>query len=234
MSQEHHEDAASHGDEVSSTKAPATLPTVLKLSAQSAAPIRALFTAEHSPHLIKHQVLRHVRQIHGKLQESERHAAQIIEEARQEAIALKEDAREEARQEVLAELHDVLAHARGEYDRLIADAEQDIVTLAMQVAQRILHHRFEVEPLTLKHMIEGSLELVRDKRQITVRVHPDDLPRVQAWHQDLLRQVETSALFFEAEPELSSGDCLIDTEAGRIDARVSVQLDNFQRALAPK
>lgn len=211
-----------------------SLPTILKLSAQSAAPIRALFTAEHSPHLIKHQVLRHVRQIHGKLQDSEQLATQIVEQARQEAIAIKEEAREAAKQEVLAELHDVLAHARGEYDRLIHNAEQDIIALGMQVAQRILHHRFEVEPLTLKHMIEGSLELVRDKRQITVRVHPDDLPRVHAWHQDLLRQVETSALFFEADPELTPGDCLIDTEAGRIDARVSVQLENFQRALATR
>lgn len=208
-------------------------PTVLKLSAQSATPVRALFTAEHSPHLIKHQVLRHVRQIHGKLQESERLAGEIIEQARQEAVSIKEEAREVARQEVIAEFHDVLAHARGEYDRLIADAEQDIVALAMQVAQRILQHRFEVEPQTLKHMIEGSLELVRDKRQITVRVHPDDLSRVHAWHQDFLRQVETTSLFFEADAELSPGDCLIDTEAGRIDARVSVQLENFQRALAP-
>lgn len=126
-----------------------------------------------------------------------------------------------------------LERARCEYDRLLQDAEQDIINLAMHVAERIVHQRLSVEPETLKSIIKGSLGLdsVRDKRQIIVRVHPDSLSAVEGWYQELAQSVETTALFFEEDSQLAPGDCVIDTEAGRVDARLVTKIENIKGAL---
>lgn len=207
------------------------LPGVLKRSSQGETPIRALFTAEHSPRLIKGDVIRHVRQIQGKLDAAEQEAEAVIARAHEEAAALRQRAIDEARVEVTQEMCSALEHARGEYDRLMANSEEDIIALAIQVAERIIHQKITMDPQTLKHILKGSLEIVRDRRQITVLVHPDDLELMQSWRAELLEHVETTALFFAASDEVERGDCLIDTEAGRVDARLSIQLDNFKRAL---
>lgn len=68
---EDHQDDASQG-----------FPTIIKLDAQSAVPIRELFSAEHSPRLVKRDVLRHVRQVQDRLNSSEELARQVIEDAR--------------------------------------------------------------------------------------------------------------------------------------------------------
>lgn len=209
-----------------------TLPTVLKLSAQSATPIRALFTSEHSPRLIKGSVIRHVRQVHTQLEEAEAQAAEIIAAAHEQAAELRQRTIDETRAEITREMCGALEHARSEYDRLIAGSEQDIIDLAIQVAERVIHQTIALDSEALKRIVQGSLELVRDKRQITVFVHPEDLGSMQSWRAELLNHVETSSLFFEAHDEVERGDCLIETEAGRVDARLSIQLENFKRALS--
>ena len=209
------------------------LPTILKLSAESAAPIRALFEGEHAPRLIKRDVLRHLRQINAQLEESKARAEEVLERAHTEGEAIRAEALEQARQEVVREHHQALERARERYERVIQEAEGDIIALAVEVAERIIHQSIALDEQTLKRIVVGSLELVRDKRQITVLVHPEDLARMQAWRLELLEHVDTTALFFEDDESLERGDCLIETEAGRVDARLSVQLESFKRALMP-
>lgn len=208
------------------------IPKILKVSEQGGEPVRALFTAQHAPKIVRRAVLQSLRQVQTQLEEVDARAQQIIAQAEQQAEAIREQAREQGRAEALSELLAALNSARGEYARLIDEAEQDIVTLAMEVAQRIVHRQLQLSPETLRDILRGALELVRDKRQITVLVHPDDLELVSGWRHELSELVEARTIFFEADERVEHGGCFIETEAGRVDARLSTQLDTFKRALS--
>jgi flagellar biosynthesis/type III secretory pathway protein FliH len=47
----------------------------------------------------------------------------------------------------------------------------------------------------------------------------------------LVAEVEGAALYFEADERVGRGGCVVETEAGRVDARLEVQLDVMRRAL---
>jgi len=211
------------------------LPNVLKAAHLAEAgrgeSIRALFTEEQAPRMIKRRVWRSIRQVHTALSQADEEAKRLIEEARAEADAIREAAREEGYQDGLRQLTQALAKARDEYTRVMEESEDDMLELAVRMAERIVRQRIELEPSTAAEITRGCLEIVRDRQQITVFANPQDLPALEQWRESLVQVVEARFIHFEPDPNVGRGGCMIETEAGRVDARLEVQLESFKRAL---
>lgn len=211
------------------------LPTLLKANdlAESGRgeSIRALFSEEQAPRMIKRRVWRSVRQVHDALSQADAEAKRIVEEAKAEADAIREAAHQDGYQEGLRELTRALATARDEYTRVMEESEEDMLELAVRMAERIVRRRIELEPATSAEITRGCLELVRDRQQITVFANPEDIPTLEQWRESLVEVVEARLIHFEPDPGVGRGGCMIETEAGRVDARLEVQLESFKRAL---
>ncbi len=215
-----------------SAEAPARLPKILKAPQGTGRSISALFDeATTSPKVIKRRVIARIEDIQAELQTATDEAAEIIEAARVEAERIREQAREEGHREGVSQVMEALEQARSEYDRTMQAAEQDMLELAMRMAERIVRHQIELAPELAKDLIDESLDLVRDKRQIMVIVHPEDLPILEQWRSQLEMGVEASYIHFEEDERIGRGGCMIETEAGRVDARLEVQLQTFKQAL---
>jgi flagellar biosynthesis/type III secretory pathway protein FliH len=67
---------------------------------------------------------------------------------------------------------------------------------------------------------------------LSLRVHPDDLAALAAarpaWLAELGVQADVALV---ADPAVGRGGCIVETPAGRIDARLETQLDALERAL---
>ena len=211
------------------------LPTLLKANdlAESGRgeSIRALFSEEQAPRMIKRRVWRSIRQVHDALSQADAEAKRIVEEAKAEADAIREAAHQDGYQEGLRELTRALATARDEYTRVMEESEEDMLELAVRMAERIVRRRIELEPATSAEITRGCLELVRDRQQITVFANPEDIPTLEQWRESLVEVVEARLIHFEPDPGVGRGGCMIETEAGRVDARLEVQLESFKRAL---
>jgi flagellar biosynthesis/type III secretory pathway protein FliH len=162
--------------------------------------------------------------IEAALEAARTRATEILEQARTEASLIREDAREQGRREGYAECVRDLARARAEYQRLQERAEEDLVALAFQVASRLLGRQIEVDPGAVVGMVEQALRSARGRRTIVVAVHPEDLPAVRAARAELVETVEGVPIHFEVDEGLERGDCVIETESGRIDARLATQI----------
>ncbi len=193
--------------------------------------IRALFSEEQAPRMIKRRVWRSIRQVHDALSQADAEAKRIVEEAKAEADAIREAAHQDGYQEGLRELTRALATARDEYTRVMEESEEDMLELAVRMAERIVRRRIELEPATSAEITRGCLELVRDRQQITVFANPEDIPTLEQWRESLVEVVEARLIHFEPDPGVGRGGCMIETEAGRVDARLEVQLESFKRAL---
>ena len=204
------------------------LPTVLRRDSQA---LRAARPLIENCRVLRARVIDDLDAVDDAIQALRREAEQVLEEAQKQAEAIREEARKQGRKEGLEECMEALTKARAEYGRLRSRAEQDMVTLAFQIARRIIGHAIEVQPEVVRDIVGEALVTARGRRQIEVRVHPEDCERVEKQRHEYARELDGVPVYFESDAGLERGDCVIETESGRIDARLETQLEVLRDAL---
>jgi flagellar assembly protein FliH len=154
----------------------------------------------------------------------------MIEAARSEAAL-------EARRECLCEyeLRSIAERARvdllfiesaRDHKRFIAEAETQVVRLAMAIARKILAREAASDPMHLSAIVKAALARIHDSSASTLRVSPVHL---EAWQ----------SLFFELEPHLQitgderlEGDSVVlETTVGHVDFGIRAQMEEVERGL---
>jgi flagellar assembly protein FliH len=126
-----------------------------------------------------------------------------------------------------------LAAARAEANRERAAAKDVAVILARKMAEKIIGHAVEIEPLVMRDIAAHALQSVSPGQEsVLLRLHPDDLARLQAERPDWLMAVGLEA-GVRAVADVSVGrlGCVVETASTRLDARLDAQLDALERAL---
>lgn len=201
---------------------------VLSAGSLAARAARPLFAGAR---VMKAGVVGEVRALEQVARRVEGEGRGLLESARAEAVRIREEAREEGRRQGLEECVRELARARGEYRRLQDEAERDLVDLALEVARRLVGQVVAQDREVVVSMVREALRGARGRRSIVVRVSPEDGPVVEAHRHELARAVEGVPVYLEVDESLGSGDTVIETESGRIDARLETQLAVLREAL---
>ncbi|MDR1534541.1 MAG: HrpE/YscL family type III secretion apparatus protein [Planctomycetota bacterium] len=106
----------------------------------------------------------------------------------------------------------------------LAGMESALVKVVMQSLRTILGE-FDREDLVAR-TVAHALRLVRDEKRIVLRVSPEDVPRVEARLDGMLkRYTGIGRIDVTADAGVSSGGCVIETEVGVIDATLDRQLE---------
>jgi len=153
--------------------------------------------------------------------------------ARAEAGAVAEEARAAGHAEGLeaarAEATRIIAAAHAEAARVRADAARDLARLAVHVAEKVLAREVAMAPDAVVAVAEQAIALARGGRTLVVRAHPDDVAALDAARVRLLDGVREIELC--ADAAVARGGCVVESEAGVVDARLEVQLAALERAL---
>ncbi|HEX8292668.1 MAG TPA: type III secretion system stator protein SctL [Pyrinomonadaceae bacterium] len=165
------------------------------------------------------------------LAEATQQADELRARAREEAREMREAAYEEGREAALSELNGLLLEAHERREGALAEAERDLLRLAVKLAEKIIGREIERDDAALADIVSAALRHARQQEALTVRVNPADLPRVQA-HRDRL-DPSGRARFIDlvADPRVGHGGCIIEGESGTVDARLDTQLRVLERAL---
>lgn len=170
-------------------------------------------------------------------------AERAVTAARQEAAAIRaaamEDARElreAARREGLEEGRRALAAAevalRAEAVQLRAEAGDRLLRLAVTLAERVVGAELRARPEALLALVRKTVAQVAFCRRAVVRLHPEDERRLAEAYPALSATVAGGAeLRLEADPGLAPGDCLVETDGGRVDGSVRVLLASLEETL---
>jgi flagellar assembly protein FliH len=97
--------------------------------------------------------------------------------------------------------------------------ERELARLATVMARRVVARELQLDPSLIEQAVRGAAAaLPSATRELRVWVHPDDL--------NLLRELGASEPLWRlgAKPELSRGDCVLESERSRLDARVDTRL----------
>ncbi len=171
---------------------------------------------------------------------SELHTAQeIVELARvdakefQERTALdaekiKTDAFEQGFQEGLVSLNKHLLSLDQELKTLRSDIQKKILPLALTAARKILGEELKLHPDRIVDIVLTSLKPVTQHRKIVIYVNREDHQMLEENRPKIKKIFEhLENLSIQERDDIEPGGCMIETEAGIINA----QLENQWRAL---
>lgn len=115
---------------------------------------------------------------------------------------------------------------------LLHAAEDEVVRLAVQIAEKVLQREVQMDRRLINHMAELALQYVAVGGQVRLRVNPADFNELSAyWHQRH-GEVEVDRSYeIVTDAEIGRGGVVIETRAGRVDARLETQLEEVARSL---
>jgi flagellar assembly protein FliH len=121
---------------------------------------------------------------------------------------------------------------RLQSERLAEQARADAIEIAFQIAQKIVDTELRQSPEPLFGLVRSALKQAGEARRVQLRVHPEDGVILRANVQQVAQAAPAVAkLEILDDSSLERGDCLIDTDFGEIDGRLSTRFAELRRAL---
>jgi flagellar assembly protein FliH len=113
--------------------------------------------------------------------------------------------------------------------------EHDAVRLVLTIAQRVVKNEIAIDNDFVIRQIQEAVRRVWGVDRLKLRVNPADEEYVKA-QRPLLATMSDSVREFiiEADESIERGGCMIESDSGNIDARVSTQLKNIETGLLPQ
>jgi flagellar biosynthesis/type III secretory pathway protein FliH len=196
-------------------------------------------------------------QAEALIEDAERNAEQLLADAHARARALVEDAvaradsvAQEARKrghdagfeagreaadremnDMLVTMRGLLEMGRAERQKLIENAEPELVRLALGIAERVLHQQIALDRGVVVEMAKTAIARLIERDTVTVRVNPADLERMREHRDELVAIGDIRNLRVVEDQRVDRGGVVVDTDAGTIDARISTQLDEARKIL---
>jgi flagellar assembly protein FliH len=179
-------------------------------------------------------------------------AAQIVEQAKREADAIRQQAEaagkraaEQAIERILdekvAQQMKTLTPALQAAVRQVEDARQAwlrhweacAVELAVKIAGRLVRSELQRKPEISAAWIRESLQLAAGSGDVTIRLNPADQETLAKQAQQLAAVFAPLAkLTVVADESISPGGCKLITEFGSIDQQLETQLERVKEELA--
>lgn len=175
---------------------------------------------------------------------AEQERERILQEAQEEALRLKEEARrkgfEEGRetgvesgkaeaQRVIERFHVVLSKAIERRNEIIAESEGQVVSLVLSIAKKVIKVISENQKNVVINNIVQSLRRLQQKSDVIVRVNLADVEIATKHKEDILKTAErVESITIAEDSTIDPGGCIIETDFGEIDARISSQLREIE------
>ncbi|SRR5258706_283368 len=162
-------------------------------------------------------------------EEAEQRAQAAYQQGLQEGLAAAKREMSAQVDVINGRLARTIEELTGLRQRFRHEAEEDLVTLALAIARRILHRELTMAPEALLGLVKAALEKIDGRELHSVRVRPEDAVMIQQHFEKmgLPRRVEVIS-----DPGLERGAAILDSSRGALDASVETQLAEIERGFA--
>lgn len=178
-------------------------------------------------------------------------AQQIIGAARAEAEQIKQKAQVDGRQAALKAAEATLKTKLDEQFRQLLPAidsaaqqvtqakdawqrhwEKNLVTLATQIAERVIRREVTRQPEISLGLVREALDLATGSHKITVHLNPEDRAALGDRVQHLAARVsKLGPVQVVSDDTVTRGGCRVHTEFGVIDQQIEAQLKRIEAEL---
>ncbi len=181
-----------------------------------------------------------IAEAEAKVAQLESTAQARVEAAEREAAKKgREEGREEGYREGVAEaerlvgrLHTILDRAMEKRGEILAETEAQVVELVLLVARKVVKVISENQKSVVVQNIAQALRKLKTKSDVIVRVNLADLQLATEHVKDFVQMAENAKkLQIVEDSSVDRGGCVIETDFGEIDARISSQLHELEERI---
>ncbi len=192
----------------------------------------SILQAARAPGVVDRLELEARERARGLLAEAQEAAARIrlaLERERDETLRAATLA---GREEGLAAAAAALLAAAEVRRQRLDGLEREIAAVALEVARKLVGRVVAERPELVTELARRALEPVRARREVLLRVNPADAPRLREEQPRLASLLDRApGVSIREDAGIEPGGVVVETEAGRVDARVEAQLAVLERAL---
>lgn len=135
----------------------------------------------------------------------------------------------------LSVLNQLVAQLHRPLDQQEQQIEQALLTLALDVAKKIVHTEVTQSPQPIIQAIGEGVKLLATNESITIRLHPQDLDRVQQVSNS--EQLLQGNLLLAEDLTLSVGSCTVESNMSNVEfdltSRIAQVFDDFHSQPKP-
>lgn len=146
-----------------------------------------------------------------------------------------EDGYKEGQSEVnrlIERLHIINEKTLDKRQEILDETEQQIVELVLLIARKVVKVISETQRNVVMQNVLQSLRRVKGRGDVTIRVNLADVGLTSEHTKEFMDAVESIKSITVAEDSsVEKGGCIIETDFGAIDARISSQLNELEQKI---
>jgi len=162
----------------------------------------------------------------------EEFSAKGYEEGHDRGYKAGRDETAEAVREANEKAQRTLKLAEGEAGKALQEAEKKMVELTLAIVRKIVPQIFEDMPQTILREVQEALKKVRDQNEIKLKVSEDDYEIVLMAKEEFRSMLPSdSRLEIVTDNKIGRGGCIIESDSGNVDARLSTKMEAVMKAI---
>lgn len=117
-------------------------------------------------------------------------------------------------------------------DDIIRSSEKLMTEMILMIARKVIKDEIVERREVVINNIKEALQRVKDRDRIDIRVNFADLDMTTAHKDELIKMMESlKKVNIYEDSRVERGGCIIETDVGAIDARISTQLEAIEEAI---
>ncbi|OED44866.1 hypothetical protein ACH42_06420 [Endozoicomonas sp. (ex Bugula neritina AB1)] len=162
------------------------------------------------------------------IQTAQEQAAEIIVQAKEAYEEEKVRGYQDGVDESKIDQSDQMLKVVSRTINYLSEVEQSLADILLSGVKKIIGE-FDQEQLAV-NLVKNALQHVRNEKQVTIRIPPSQYNMVKAKLNDILAEYKgVGFIDLVADQRLSTGDCIMESEIGVVDASVDVQVKALQK-----
>jgi flagellar assembly protein FliH len=130
---------------------------------------------------------------------------------------------------LIERLQAVLERARSRREEILAETEQQIVDLVLLMARKVVKIISETQKEVVTANVTEALRKLKGRGDIIIRVNLADLKLTTEHANSFIKKMEgIKGIQVAEDSTVDPGGCIIETDFGEIDARISSQLAELE------
>ena len=181
------------------------------------------------------------------IEKAKAEAAQIVAEAQAQSSKTESDAYQQGSEQgtkegyekgsvevdrLIERMHKILEAVMQRREEILQDTESQIVELVILMARKVIKILSENQKNVIMANTMAALKKVKTRGTVTLRVNIEDVKLTSAHTDEFIKHVENiQGLTVLEDSSVEKGGCIVETDFGAIDARISSQLSELENKI---
>ncbi len=184
-------------------------------------------------------------------QEGEDESSDALQEMKEQAAKIQEEAREQGYQEghkegyhagteavreqftssmnALQSLADELSQAREKTYPLL---EREMVEMVATLARKVIRSELKGKEDGIREIVRMAIESVLDRESLVIKIHPEDHKELEEYGKELIQLFhDIKNVTFESHASVPRGNCVVESNFGTVEAGLDHLDEHIEKVL---